>query len=120
MTSMALPDWASLAAIISAMIDVVQIGRETFRAYLKKRQNDPQLPARARALEAALSTYSTEEVAAIIDRIGSCRERFVAEGSGKQRRTCICSVLRDVKEGNGGTIPDPEWERAYEQLKCAA
>jgi hypothetical protein len=120
MTAMALPDWASIAAIISAMIDVVQIGRQTFSAYLKKRQDDPRLPERARALEAALSTYSQEEVAAIVDRITACRDRFVAEGSGKQRRTCLCSVLRDIKEGNGGTIPDREWEQVYQQLKCAA
>src|SRR2546425_5637822 len=109
MTALALPDWASLAAIISAMIDVVQFGGQTFQAFLKKRREDPKLPERARALEAALSTYSEEEIQAIIDRINACVARFMAEGSGKNRQKCLCSVLRDVKDGNGGTIPDLEW-----------
>ena len=117
---MMLPDWANLAAIISAMVDVIQLGRDAFGEFFIQRQEDPQLQRKADALAAALSTYSDEETAAIIERIERCRRRFVEEGAGEARRRCICSVLRDVRDGNGGAIPDPEWDRAYRQLRCDA
>lgn len=111
---------ATAAAVISAMVDVIQLGKETFQEYLNRRQKDPSLTTKAKALAEAFSTFSQPEIEAIMKRIENCRQRFIDEGSGAARRTCLCSVLRDVREGNGGTIPDPEWERNYEQLKCAA
>jgi len=102
------------------MIDVLTIGREPFQAYLQNRSRDPLLQRNAAALERAFSTYSDRELDAIKMRIESCRDRFVREGSGPQRKICLCSVLQDVKDGNGGSIPIEEWERAYEQLGCAA
>lgn len=117
---MMLPDWANLAAIISAMIDVIQFGRDAFEEFLESRQEDPDLGRKADGLATALSTYSEEETEAIIARIERCRRRFVEEGAGEARRICICSVLRDVRDGNGGILPEPEWERAYKQLRCDA
>ena len=111
---------ATAAAVISAMVDVIQLGKETFQEYLSRRQRDPTLAAKEQALANAFSTYSDTEVDAIMERIESCRQRFIDEGSGVPRRNCLCSVLRDVRDGNGGTIPDPEWERNYNQLNCAA
>ena len=111
---------ATAAAVISAMVDVIQLGKETFQEYLRRRERDPTLPAKEQALVRAFSTYSPSEVEAILRRIESCRQRFIEEGSGAARRTCLCSVLRDVRDGNGGRIPEPEWERNFDQLKCAA
>lgn len=111
---------ATTAAVISAMVDVVQLGSESFQTYLKRRQADPSLPDKERALEIAFSTFSAPELRSIHERIESCRQRFIEEGSGKARRGCICSVLRDVREGNGGTIPDSEWEKSFQKLKCEA
>lgn len=108
------------AAVISAMVDVVQLGKESFQTYLKRRQGDPSLPDKERALSIAFSTFSAPEIRSIHERIESCRQRFIEEGSGSARRGCICSVLHDVREGNGGSIPDPEWEKSFQQLNCAA
>jgi len=48
-----------------------------------------------------------------------CRSRFMQEGSGQQRITCICSVLTDAKEGSGGDLPDVgNWPDIFQQLKC--
>jgi restriction system protein len=110
---------ATAAAVISAMVDIIQLGKESFQEYLSRRQKDPTLAAKEQALAKAFSTYSHPEVEAILERIESCRRRFIGEGSGAARRNCLCSVLGDVRDGNGGTIPDPEWERNYDQLKCA-
>lgn len=112
-------DWAATGAMISAMVDVIQLGRESFQAYFARRAAAPDARARGVGLERAFSTYSPAEVEAIANRIDSCRRRFIEEGAGGSRRQCLCSVLRDVREGNGGTIPDPEWQRAYETLGCA-
>lgn len=117
---MMMPDWEGLAAVISAMIDVVRLGRDAYADFLSQRREDPDLGAKANGLAAALGTYSEDEVAAIIERIERCRRRFVAEGSGAARKRCICSVLRDVRDGNGGTLPNEEWEAAWRQLRCAA
>jgi hypothetical protein len=111
-------DWGTTAAIISAMIDVIQLGRETFSSYFAKYKSDPETQAKGAALEKALSTYTPEEIDAILARIGACRERFIDEGAGKNRQRCLCSVLKDVKDGNGGTIPDPQWNDYYNILGC--
>lgn len=108
-----------IAATISAMIDVWRIGKESFQDYFNLREKDPSLASKESTLEKAFSTYSQEELRAIKKRIDECKARFIKEGSGEQRRSCICSVLKDVRDGNGGTIPDPEWEAAFHQLRCS-
>jgi hypothetical protein len=115
---LSLDQFAALAAIVSAMADMYNIGRDTFNDYLKRRKNAPDYLSRGEILRNIFGTYSDDEVEAIKNRIESCRNRFIAEGSGKNRVACLCSVLNDVKDGNGGTIPIPEWERTHQQL-CA-
>ena len=111
--------WAGIAALISGMVDVINLSVPLGQA-VAKRSADPGTAIAARALQAALSTYSDEEVKAIERRLKSCRDRFVTEGSGGQRADCLCSVLRDVSDGNGGEIPVDDWEQAYKQLKCGS
>lgn len=110
---------AGIAATISAMVDVIRFGKESFQEYYARRERDPGLNRKVKVLEVAFSTYSAEEIEAIDERIQNCRRRFIEEGSGEARRICLCSVLRDVRDGNGGHIPDPEWEQAYDRLGCA-
>jgi hypothetical protein len=112
-------DWGTTAAVISAMIDVIQLGRDSFQDYFARRKAAPDAREKGAALERALSTYSPGEIDAIVDRITACRNRFIDEGIGEKRKRCLCSVFRDVKDGNGGTLPDPEWQRAYDLLGCA-
>ena len=111
---------AALAASISAMVDVIRIGKETYEEYYLKRQDDPALQQKIAALQTGFSTYSPEEIEAIEGRLENCRKRFITEGDGGARKTCLCSVLTDVRDGNGGHIPDDEWEEAYQTLNCAA
>jgi hypothetical protein len=113
-----LEQFSQLAAIISAMADVYTIGKESFSEYLARRQKSDRYEEQGKALQEALSTYSDAEVDAIRARIEECRSRFIYEGSGPARKTCLCSVLRDVREGNGGSLPDPEWEKYFNILGC--
>lgn len=110
-----LNDWAEIAAMISALTDVITIGKETYQTYYNRRKSDPATQRQALLLS---NTFSDDEIESIKTRIKRCRDRFINEGSGEQRATCICSVLKDVKDGNGGHIPDEDWERSYEQLRC--
>lgn len=111
---------ATIAATISAMIDLVKFGKETYQDYLEKRKSDPLLESKVEALRKAFSTYSKDEIEAIHERLDNCRKRFIDEGDGKARSRCLCSVLTDVRDGNGGNIPVDEWENAYSTLNCAA
>lgn len=111
---------ATTAAIISAMADVITLGKETFQDYLNKRKQDSTLRSKENALRTAFSTYSDKEVEAIQKRIENCRQRFIEEGAGTARKNCLCSVLTDVRNGNGGRINDPEWENIYNTLNCIA
>jgi len=113
-----LSDLASIAAIVSAMCDVIATGRDAFQSFYAERRTAPDAMARATVLLQAFSTYSDEEVEAIRNRLFGCRERFIAEGSGAQRSRCLCSILQDVKDGNGGTIPFGDWSNIYDKLGC--
>ncbi|MBS9477750.1 hypothetical protein [Ancylobacter radicis] len=109
---------SQIAAIVSAMADVYSIGRATFSQYLIQRENAKDYVSRGEALQKALSSYDDDEIEAIEKRIRSCKDRFIREGSGQSRKTCLCSVLTDVKDGNGGNFPFPEWGNLHEQLGC--
>ena len=111
-------EWAAIAATISAMADVYRIGKETFQVYFDRRINASDINEKARAVKIAFNTYSDEEMEAIRNRIKNCQNHFITESSGEQRRKCLCSVLSDVKDGNGGSIPDQEWQESYVQLNC--
>lgn len=119
---MALPlgDWASIAAIVSAMCDVIATGRDTFEIFYRERLAAPSTAIQAEVLAKTFSTYSDDEIDAIRERIEGCRRRFVEEGSGERRKRCLCSVLTDVKDGNGGKIPVDDWSDIYGQLGCVA
>lgn len=118
MSAISLADWANISTVISAMCDVLTLGQATFKTYFRKRLNDPERKGKAQILQSAFSTYSRAESRDINDRIESCRKNFMAEGNGARRRRCLCNILRHVKDGNGGTIPDPYWARTYETLGC--
>jgi hypothetical protein len=113
-------EWIALAAVVSAMCDVIRTGRDAFEDFFENRRAAPDAEQRGASMAAAMSTYSDDEVYAIDGRIQNCRDRFIREGSGEQRKTCLCSVLHDVKDGNGGSISIDDWSNMYEQLGCAA
>ncbi len=118
MQQLPLQNWAELAAIVSAMVDVINIGRDSFVSYFGSRSRNPQNVQHAAILMNSLSSYSNDEIEAIANRIYGCRKRFISEGDGAQRSRCLCSVLSDVRAGNGGRIPIPAWEEMFNKLKC--
>jgi hypothetical protein len=66
-----------------------------------------------------LSTFSDEEVESLMAAVKRCRTRFTETHDGLSRVKCLCSVLREAKEGNGGTLPEiDDWENIYHQLDC--
>jgi hypothetical protein len=70
------------------------------------------------AARIALGTYSDDEVREIRRRLEDCKKQFMMTFQGKNRAVCLCFVLEQVKDGNGGTLPDPDWQRDYSQLGC--
>ena len=114
-------DYANLVATISAMCAVYQTGKDIYKSHFSKFIGSPTIKQDAKILRLALMTYSAEEIEEIEDRIKGCRDRFIREGIGKKRARCLCSVLTDVKDGNGGVIPNIDrWKETYDQLKCAS
>jgi len=118
---LSIAEWANIAAIISAMCDFLTLaGIPSYLELYKRRLGDPYARERGVALRRAMSTYSDREIERIKERIEGCHDRFIKEGSGKDRRVCLCSVLTDVRDGNGGHIPDiDEWPRTFDTLGCA-
>jgi hypothetical protein len=104
---------AQIATIFSAIASAAQL-RISYKEALK-RVDDNIVDIQARVL---VSTYSDDELQAIHRRISSCRDRFIAEGDGKARVSCMCQVLKDAIDGNGGSAPLPEWEEMFKKL-CA-
>lgn len=109
--------WLHVVASMGAVYEIIRYGTE-YGTALARRLRAPETAAQAERLAATFSTYSDDEVRELQRRIDQCRRRFIEEGAGKDRVRCICNVLRDVKDGNGGDIPLPEWDDMYRQLKC--
>ncbi len=63
------------------------------------------------------NTYDDDELDHFKRRLENCRDRAKIEG-GEFRIVCLCRVLKDIKTGNGGEIPVPEWEQTFNQLRC--
>ncbi|WP_288940854.1 hypothetical protein [uncultured Roseovarius sp.] len=70
------------------------------------------------AAQISLGTYTDVEVREIRRRLEQCNRQFIEVFEGQDRKRCICFVLNQVKDGNGGTIPDPNWQSTYDQLNC--
>ena len=114
-------DYVSLMATINAMCAVWGVADPIIRGKIFDRTYQRNLKtfneAELGLLQQALSTYSDEEVLAINRRLENCRKTFISEGDGEQRATCFCNVLNNVREGNGGEIPDiGNWRRTHGQL----
>lgn len=104
---------AQVASIASAVFNAIRFGESVSdwlsRADLKK------IEAQAVVLA---NTYSNSELESIRDRLEACRRRFEREGDGAQRVRCVCSVLHDARDGNGGSFPISEWKEAFSILGC--
>lgn len=110
--------WLDVLSYIKALFEGITLGADG-REQIRKHQNEPDTIAEARRLSLEDSTYSDEEVQAILDRLKACQDRFIKEGSGPARTRCLCNVFKDVIEGNGGRLPRmDDWQRIHKQLNC--
>jgi len=111
--------WIELLAWTKALFEATKATID-LTTTVQKYRDDPETKREAVRVSFAFSTFSEEEVDALAKRMSSCRSRFIEEGSGPQRVGCICSVLNDAKEGNGGTLPlVDDWQNIYAQLSCS-
>src|SRR5579862_8198408 len=108
--------WLDVLSWIKALFDVSTLSADVWLAY-EKHHSEPDTRREAQRVSVTFSTYSEREIEAMIQRLENCRDRFIAEGSGKGRNECFCSVLEDFKAGNGGVLPPiDDWKRMYEQM----
>lgn len=111
--------WLEVLAWTKALFEATTAGLDLYSTY-QKYSTDSETIREASRVSIAYSTFSEEEVDAMLNRLKGCRDRFVAQGGGKERSSCICSVLNEAKEGNGGTLPHvDDWQRIYSTLNCS-
>ncbi|MER8734234.1 hypothetical protein NKH28_31300 [Mesorhizobium sp. M1227] len=113
----ALETIASLSAVVSALADVYSIGRDTFDNYLAKRRAEITPDIVNDSTFEFFSSYDDREVKAIERRLLDCRSRFIRDGSGRDRKSCLCSILKEVQSGNNG-LPPGVWSDLAHTLGC--
>jgi hypothetical protein len=118
---MASPEiWLDVLAWTKALFDATKSSIDLYVSYAKYRQ-DAATISESRRVSAAYSSYSEGELESLLRRLHGCRDRFIEQGGGKDRARCICSVLQEAKEGNGGTLPIvDDWQIIYSQLGCGS
>jgi hypothetical protein len=110
--------WLEVLSYVKALFEATTLGVGVREQYLKHR-NERDTIAEAERVSQVISTYSEQELEAILSRLKACRDRFVREGSGAARQKCLCNVFADIIAGNGGRLPRiDDWENIYRQLDC--
>ena len=110
--------WLEVLSWIKALFDAIKSGADLQSAFQRHRMERATI-AEAQRVSRTFSTFSQQEVEAILKRLQSCRDRFISEGSGTARRKCLCSVFKDVVDANGGRLPlIDDWENIVRQLSC--
>jgi hypothetical protein len=116
---MASPEiWLEVLAWTKALFESTKASVDLVATYQKYRADKATIAESHRA-SGAYSSYSEEELQSLLDRLQGCRQRFIDQGGGLDRARCICSVLNEAQDGNGGTLPDvDDWQNIYSQLRC--
>jgi hypothetical protein len=111
--------WLEILAWTKTLFEATKAAIDLDQTYLKY-SRDPDVVREAKRVSLTISTYSDEEVEALLHRLKGCRDRFVSQGSGKDRAKCICSVLNEARVGNGGQLPIiDDWQNIYALLRCS-
>jgi len=111
--------WLELIAWTKAAFEAIKAGGDATEIYKKYRRDKATIQESER-VSVRFSTYSDEEIEATLRRFHGCRERFIQQGGGADRSRCICSVLNELAEGNGGTLPPIDnFQEIYNQLGCS-
>lgn len=111
--------WLEVLAWSKALFESTKAGIDFAATLQKNREDGATIRESERASQSYSSTYSDDELDAILKRLKGCRDRFIQQGGGIDRSRCLCSVLNEMRDGNGGRIPRvDDWERIYSELKC--
>lgn len=111
--------WLEVLSWVKALFEATTLGADLHKAYEQHKREQTTI-AEAQRVSSVFSTYSEAEVDALLKLLKGCRDRFISQGSGVARTRCICSVLREAMEGNGGKLPViDDWQNIYRQLNCA-
>ena len=116
---MASPElWLYLLAWIKTVLDAGKSAID-FEDSLLRHLREPDTIKEAQRASVEFSTFSDAEVESLLNRIKGCRDRFIEQGGGLDRARCICSVLQQAVDGNGGSLPViDDWVSIYSQLNC--
>lgn len=105
----------TLFDLTKSTVDLVDLERTH-----EKYRRDPETIREAQRVSVQFQTFSDAEVKSLLSRIEGCRDRFISQGGGTDRARCICSVLNEAREGNGGELPlIDDWQKIYAQLSCS-
>lgn len=112
--------WLEALAGFKALYDLVS-GVPDYYANLRRHREERATVRAAHLASERYSTFSDKELTEIIAKIEGCRDRFIVQGSGKDRARCLCSIFNEIMDGNGGELPDVDaWREMYAQLRCAS
>jgi hypothetical protein len=93
--------WLEVLSYTKALFEAITLGADVREQYQKHR-NERATIAEAQRVSQEASTFSEDEVQAILDRLKACRDRFVKEGSGLRESnvcaTCSRMLLRGMAE----------------------
>lgn len=111
--------WLQVLAWTKTLFEATKATIDLEQTY-QKYVHDRETMREAQRVSLDFSTYSEAEVDSLLRRLKGCRDRFILEGAGKDRAACICSVLNEARDGNGGLLPlIDDWENIYAQLQCS-
>jgi hypothetical protein len=109
--------WLELISWSKTLFEATKSGVDLVTTFQKYR-NDPDT-IREASDAARFSTFSDYEIESLQDRIENCKKLFAQEGVGEGRVRCLCSVLNQAREANGGDLPNVgTWQQMDTQLKC--
>jgi len=103
-------NWLDLTAVVSAMCDVINTGRETFGIFYQHRIAARDAGPRSSVLKKAMSRYGDDELKDIC--------KLFTKGDVQQCKRLLCSVLLEINETNNGINRFSDWTEAYQKLGC--
>lgn len=111
--------WLEVLSWVKTLFEATKATIDLGATYEKYRRDNATL-REAERVSIKFSTYSEAEVESLLARLKGCRDRFISQGGGAERARCICSVLHEAMEGNGGVLPMiDDWQNIYSQLNCS-
>src|ERR1700744_617207 len=108
--------WLEALAGLKALYDLAQ-GGVVFGTSYQRHRREADTIAASRSPSLVFSSYADREVEELIKKIEGCRDRFITQGSGADRARCLCSIFREISDGNGGVLPDiDDWRNMNKHL----